>query len=149
MRHVAVLMGGLAVLAACGGRGGTHGETVVDATPPVVIAIYPRDEATGIAPTTLLHAWFDDRLDAATVNPATVLLYDGAGQRVSGNLSYNDLYQCWFDDVASWCGYTVEFRPVDPLVAAARYTAQLTSGIQNASGYPLASDFLWSFTTQP
>lgn len=147
-RQLLVMLSLLGLLSACGGGGGAS-EEVIDASPPVVLAVYPRPDATDIAPPMLLQGWFDDRLDAASVNNATFLLYDGAGQPVTGAVSYSDLYGCWFDDVTSWCGYTVEFAPTAPLQAATRYTAVLTSGIQNASGYSLTSDYLWNFTTLP
>lgn len=140
----------LGLLSACGGGGGGYeGEEVIDATPPVVLAVYPAADATGIDPPTLLQAWFDDRLDPASANTATFLLYDGAGQPVAGAVSYSDLYGCWSDGVTHWCGYTVEFAPTTPLQTATRYTAILTTGVQNASGYSLARDFLWTFTTAP
>ena len=147
-RHLIGALSFFGILSACGG-GGSHGEEVIDASPPVVLAVYPAPDAVDIEPPTLVQGWFDDRLDAASVTETTFLLYDGTGQPVAGTVSHSDLYGCWFDDTASWCGYTVEFAPTAPLKSATRYTAVLMSGIQNTSGYPLASEYAWSFTTRP
>lgn len=123
-------------------------ELPIDATPPKILGVFPNSDATDVEPPQWIQAQVDDQLDIVSVNSSTFLLYDGSGQLVAGTVTYSDLYQCWTDNVTSWCGYTIQFAPAIRLLAATQYTVVLKSQIKNTSGTSLASDYIWQFTTR-
>jgi hypothetical protein len=126
--------------------------TPVDATPPKVLALTPKPDATDATPWQLVQVTFDDPLDNTSVNASTVLLYDGSSQLVAGTVTYLDMYQCaGIEPTTSVvvCGYSIQYRSAAPLLAATKYTAVLKSQIKNTSGTPLGSDVIWHFTTSP
>lgn len=107
-----------------------------DTIPPTVIATDPTGGATGVSPHKPLFATFSEALDPATVNEATFLL-SGPGGAVAGTAGYDG------------GTHTASFTPDGPLAADSGYMAQLTTGIEDVAGNPLAADYVWSFTTGP
>jgi len=49
--------------------------------------------------------------------------------------------------VVTYSGSTASFTPSNNLLPGTGYTATITSGAKNADGFPLANDYVWSFTT--
>jgi len=156
MNRLLWILGLLFVLMGCGGSVEFYepppspppAELPIDATPPKILGVFPKSGATDVEPPQWIQAQVDDQLEIASVNSSTFLLYDGSGQPVAGTVTYSDLYQCWTDNVTSWCGYTIQFAPAVRLFAATQYTVVLRSQIKNTSGTSLGSDYIWQFTTR-
>lgn len=105
---------------------------VPDAIPPTVAAVIPAAGSAGIATTTAVQATFSELVKASTVTTSTFLLTGSAP--VSGTVGLS--------------GSTATFTPSSPLAYGTTYMARLT-GVQDLAGNALASDFVWSFTTEP
>jgi len=107
---------------------------VWDMLPPQVTATYPVTDATDVSPYFPITATFSKALDAATVTAATFTLEDALGP-VAGAVSYDAGTR------------TATFDPAAALAPQTRYTATLTTGVQDTHGIPMAADYVWSFTT--
>ncbi len=105
-----------------------------DMLPPQVTSTYPAADATDVYPYFPITATFNKALDAATVTTATFIL-ENAGGAVAGMVGYDAGTR------------TATFDPTAALDAQTRYTATLTTGIQETHGIPMAADYVWSFTT--
>jgi methionine-rich copper-binding protein CopC len=114
--------------------------TFTIALPPQVVSTTPAPGATndsiGVAPT----ATFSEALDEMTLDATTVLLTDADTNPVPFTISYD----------AS--AFRVTLTPQQLLQRGQTYTVTLKGGpaaphITDATGTPLADDFVWSFTT--
>jgi hypothetical protein len=110
------------------------------AVPPQVLSTTPAPGATndsiGVTPT----ATFSEALDPTSVNTSTVLLTDDDDDPVLVTVSYDAV------------NFTVRLTPQQLLQRGQTYTVTLKGApaadpITDATGTPLASDFVWSFTT--
>lgn len=99
---------------------------------PVVILTDPLNNAIDVALNQTVTADFSMMMDAATINTATFTLKAGT-TTIPGTVSYT--------------GTTASFNPTNSLVIGTVYTAAITNGAKNAAGTPLASDYVWNFTT--
>ncbi len=79
-----------------------------------------------------LTATFSGAMDPATINTTTFTLYQGAAP-VSGTVAYSSV--------------TAVFTPLIALAPLTPYTATITTGAKNLYGNPLATDYVWTFTT--
>jgi hypothetical protein len=105
-------------------------------TPPTVVSVAPPDLATGICPSTLVVATFSEAMLASTINATTFTLTAGTPPvAVAGVATYNASSD------------TATFTPSGPLALNTLYTATITTGAENLAGYPLASNYVWTFTT--
>ena len=100
-------------------------------TVPTVTSTKPANAATDVSISTTIQATFSDIMNAATINSSTFLVSGG----VTGTVTYDSISK------------TAQFRPVDDLAKNTTYTVTLTTGVRNALGNALTSDFTWSFTT--
>ena len=100
-------------------------------TVPTVISTIPADAATDVSLGTTIQAAFSDIMDAATINDSTFLMSGG----ITGTVTYNSISKI------------ATFKPLKDLSKKTTYTITLTTGIRNAMGNALASNFTWSFTT--
>jgi len=75
---------------------------------------------------------FSEAMDALTITSSTFTLKNGAVS-VPGSVSY--------------VGTTASFDPTSNLLSGTTYTATITTGAENVAGIPLASNFVWTFTT--
>jgi len=91
----------------------------------------PANAATDIFISTAIQATFSDIMDAATINGSTFLVSGG----ITGAVTYDSLNK------------TAQFKPDKDLSHNTAYTVTLTTGIRNALGNALASDYTWTFTT--
>ena len=107
--------------------------TVPNLTPPTVISTDPVNGATGVLITKKITATFSEAMDATTINTTTFLLKQGATS-ITGLVTY--------------AGTTATFSPVANLSFNTTYTATLTTGAKNLAGNALASNYVWTFTTQ-
>lgn len=104
-----------------------------DLVPPTVTATVPLANATGVSISAPMRATFSEPMDPATLTTATFRLSRGATP-VPATVTY---------DAPS---RTATLTPLAPLAFSAAHTADLTTGVRDAAGNPLAS-FAWSFTT--
>ncbi len=95
----------------------------------------PANGAVDVAVNQPLTATFSETLNCATVTASTFTVTGPGGTPVTGAVSCS--------------GTTATFTPAGVLVSNTLYTATLTTGITDAEGDPLASTFVWSFSTAP
>jgi hypothetical protein len=100
---------------------------------PVVIATDPLKNATGVPLNKTITATFNMAMDPLTINATTFTVKQGSTP-VAGTVTYSN-------------GNTAYFTPTLPLTLNAIYTATITTGVRNTIGTPLASNYVWSFTT--
>ncbi|WP_257172797.1 Ig-like domain-containing protein [Colwellia sp. M166] len=105
-----------------------------DVTAPTVTATDPLDNAINFALNRNLVVEFSEALEPSSVNSTSFTITDGV-TFVAGSLVY--------------AGTSVTFNPTDDLAANTLYTATLTTAITDLAtpANPLASDYIWSFTT--
>jgi hypothetical protein len=104
--------------------------------PPTVISVAPPNLAVDICPSTLVVATFSEAMLPATIiSPATTFTLAASGTPVAGTVTY---------DASS---YAATFTPTNPLALDTLYTATITTGAQDLAGDPLASNYVWTFTT--
>jgi methionine-rich copper-binding protein CopC len=103
-----------------------------DTTPPTVSFTDPADKDVAVAVGVLLHAAFDEPMDAQTLTAATFTVRQGTTP-VAGTVAYD--------------GLTATFVPSSALAAKATFTATITTGARDLAGNALAVDHLWTFST--
>lgn len=106
--------------------------TTIALVPPTVTATNPLNNASNVPLNKILTANFSVPMDASTISGTTFTLKHGATS-VAGNVSYS--------------GSTATFTPGANLLSATTYTATITTGAKNLAGTPLASNYVWTFTT--
>jgi len=122
------------VLFGCNGDG--------DSDPPVL----PRAQVDGVTPlprseTALVsapvRAVFAQTMDAASVNESTFTLVDPLRNPIPADVSYDDQT------------LTAILEPKADLLPGTAYRATLSGSVRSAAGFPLATDFVWTFLTSP
>jgi len=103
--------------------------------PPTVISVAPPNLSSGICPNTVVTATFSEAMKASTIDTTRFTLTGPGTTPVAGTVTY-----VASSDVAT-------FTPNSPLALNTLYTATITTGAQDLAGDPLASDYVWSFTT--
>jgi hypothetical protein len=81
----------------------------------------------------VLSATFSEAMSSATISATTFTLTATGGASVAGTVSYAD-------GVAT-------FTPSASLAYGTQYTATITNGATDLAGTPLASNYVWTFTT--
>src|SRR5262245_15823042 len=109
-------------------------------TPPQVVSVTPAAGATGVSTGVAPRAVFSEALDSTSVNASTVMLRDAANNLITASVSYSS------------SDFSVTLTPQQPLQPGQTYTMTLKGGsaaphITDATGTPLASNYVWSFTT--
>lgn len=99
---------------------------------PTVTATDPINNAINVALNQTVTANFSTIMDGSTINTTTFTLKQGT-TTIPGTVSYS--------------GTTASFNPTNSLVIGKVYTATITNGAKNVAGTPLASDYVWKFTT--
>ena len=115
----------------------TAGGTVVppvtsDVTAPTISTVVPAGNALSVAASTKLTVTFSEAMNASTINTTTVNLKQGT-TAVPGTVAYSN-------NVAT-------FTPSAALAGGKIYTATVTTGVKDAAGNALASNYTWNFTT--
>jgi Ice-binding-like/Bacterial Ig-like domain len=110
----------------------TDAGDVNDRVAPVVTSTDPPSAATGVVLDMKVSASFSEAMMASTLNPTTFTLKQGT-VAVAG--------------VVSTLGTTATFSPSGNLAPGTTFTATITTGATDLAGNPLASNHLWSFTT--
>ena len=112
----------------------TTGATA-DNTRPTVIFVNPADLAIGVPINTAVTATFSEAMNPGTIITANFTLTGPGGTTVIGIVTYNLL-----TDIAT-------FTPFSPLALDTKYTATITTGVQDLAGNHMLNHYVWSFTT--
>ncbi len=99
---------------------------------PTVTSTDPANNATGVFLNKIVTATFSAPMDPLTTTATTFTLKAGATS-VAGTVSYS--------------GTKASFKPTSALTASTIYTATITTGAKDVPGTPLASNYVWTFTT--
>jgi hypothetical protein len=102
---------------------------------PSVISANPVNGATGVATNQILVATFSEAMNSATISATTFTLTGPGATAVAGTVAY------------AVSGSAAVFTPTAALAANTLFTATITTGAQDLAGNPLASSFVWTFTT--
>jgi regulation of enolase protein 1 (concanavalin A-like superfamily) len=109
-----------------------------DTTPPQVSSVVPASGATGVSPTAVITALFNENVNSATVTSSTFQLRDASNNAVPGSVTYSSGSR------------TATFTPSEALGFSKTYTATVrggSTGVKDLAGNALATDKVWSFTT--
>ena len=98
---------------------------------PIITAVNPTNNATGVLLNTTVAATFSVPMNPATLTATTFSVKQGA-TTVSGTISYS--------------GSTATFTPSVALTSDAIYTATITTGARNVAGTTMANTYVWAFT---
>jgi len=104
-----------------------------DVITPAVTATSPVDTATGVIVNKTLTAIFSEAMDPLTITNVNFTLADDLTADVPGSVTYS--------------GFTATFNPTVDLSPDTTYTATISTVATDLAGNPLASDYVWSFTT--
>lgn len=99
---------------------------------PTVITTDPANNATSVPLNKTITATFSMPMDPLTLNNFTFIVNQGTNS-VAGTITY--------------AGSMVSFTPTVPLTPNTIYTVTITNGAKNLDGTPLASNYVWRFTT--
>jgi len=100
---------------------------------PTVISTVPANGANAVPVNTLVSATFREAMNPATIDAATFTLMGPGATPVAG--------------VVTYAGSRATFTPSGVLANNTLYTATITSGAKDPTGTPLATNFVWAFTT--
>jgi hypothetical protein len=103
-----------------------------DTLAPTVSSTVPAQSATGAAIGSKLTATFSEPMNPLTISTTTFTLKQGT-TTVPGTVNYQ--------------GANVDFTPAVNLLPGTLYSATITTGAQDLAGNGLATDHVWSFTT--
>jgi hypothetical protein len=103
-------------------------------TPPTVILTNPANLATDVPLNQIITATFSEAMDSATITTTAFTLTSASGP-VSGAVTYAAV------------GDMATFTPSADLTANTLYTATITTGVTDQAGNPMASNYVWTFTT--
>ena len=99
---------------------------------PALCSIFPASGAKGVAVDTVVSSVFSAVMSSASITESSFTLSGPSGE-VDGSVSYTD--------------NTAVFRPDSNLAFDTTYTVTLKDTITDDLGFPLETDFTWSFTT--
>lgn len=106
-----------------------------DVTRPTIVSTDPTNGSTNVAVSKTLSATFSEAMNASTINSSTFTLTGPGTTPVSGSVTYG--------------GNTAFFDPTLNLAINTTYTATITTGVTDAAGNHLATNYSWFFTTGP
>jgi hypothetical protein len=109
--------------------------TAVAAVAPTVTVTNPLDLATNVLVSVQPTAAFSKPMDGTTISGTTYTLKQGAAS-VAGNVTFDVLSN------------TATFTPTAALATNTLYAATVTTGVRDTTGMALASDHVWTFTTE-
>jgi hypothetical protein len=106
--------------------------TTLAAGVPFVVSVDPLNLATNVPLNQVISANFSETMDLLTINTSTFTVMNGATP-VLGTVNY--------------AGTTATFTPDVDLILGVTYTATITTGAMNLSATPIATDYVWTFST--
>lgn len=115
-----------------GNVSGKNTTPVPSTTSPTVIATNPVNAATGVALNQKVTATFNGAMDSSTINTTTMTLMQGSTS-VAGTVAYAS-------------GVAI-FTTSSNFVPNTVYTATISTGAKDLAGNALASNVVWSFTS--
>ncbi len=104
-----------------------------DTTPLTVQATYPKDNATGVAPTGRISVLFSDYVDTETLAGDMVVVRKAGGEALDGIFTY--------------AFNTLSFGPNEELEADTTYEVVLSGGLKDVMGNALAKEHVVRFST--
>lgn len=107
-----------------------------DVTAPAVTSVTPTSGATGVYVNSNISAVFNEAIKGTTLTASTVTASGSKSGLITGSISYN------------FTTRTVTFDPSSDLKDSETVTVTLTTGITDMAGNPLASNYVWNFTTR-
>ena len=99
---------------------------------PMVVSTDPANNETNVFLNKIVAVTFNVPMNPTTINGTTIMLKQGT-TAVAGVVTYSN-------NIAY-------FTPAAPLTANTVYTGTVTTGTMNLQGTPIASNYIWSFTT--
>jgi hypothetical protein len=111
-----------------------------DTAAPTVNSTVPANAATGVAINSAITATFSEAIDPLTMTTVTFTLMQGTTP-VPGTVTY----------VAAKATYAAiaTFTPASNLALNTVYTATITTAVTDLAGNALATNYVWSFDTNP
>jgi hypothetical protein len=100
---------------------------------PVVLSTVPVNGATGVPVNAVVSATFDEVMNGATFTAGTFTVTGPGATPVAGAITYS--------------GSTATFTPTNVLAASTLFTATITTGAKDLTGFGLAANYVWTFTT--
>lgn len=101
---------------------------------PSVSSTDPSNGLTGVELNKTITATFNMAMNPATlVDPATTFTVKQGTSIIAGTVTYS--------------GLTASFNPTIALTAGKEYTCTISTAAKNVAGVPMASDYVWKFTT--
>jgi len=100
---------------------------------PLVVTTTPANGALDVPIGQVLSATFSQTMNPSTMNTTTFTLSVTGGAAVSGIVTPSGTY--------------ATFMPNAPLLNSTSYTATVTTGATSLAGIPLATSYMWKFTT--
>lgn len=104
-----------------------------DTTSPTASSTNPENGATNVAVDSVITAVFSETMDASTITTDTFKVSDSNGN-IDGTVTYSET--------------TATFTPSSNLAYSTTYTVTITTGVKDASGNTISSDYSWNFTTE-
>ena len=128
------------VVAGCGGgdqgRDPILGTGGIAVPPPMVTAVAPVNNATGVAVNnTIITAAFSKDMNPATLNTSTFTVTCPASAPVAGTVAYMTASR------------VATFTAAGNLPFSTTCAATITTGATDTTGFALANNFVWTFTT--
>lgn len=104
-------------------------------TAPMVTSTAPLNLATNVPLNQIVTATFSEPMNPANINATNFTLQAAGGSALTGIVAYAAV------------GNTLTFTPAANLLPSTTYTATITTGVTSLSGAPLATAYIWTFTT--
>jgi hypothetical protein len=98
---------------------------------PHVVSIEPQRQRINVLPDATIEVTFDELIDTLSVSPISFRIFGRWSGPASGNRTVS--------------GNTITFTPNQPFFAGEWVTVNLSKGIKNTSGEPLAKGYAWNF----
>jgi hypothetical protein len=112
-------------------------KTVKDATPPTVKRVTPAENATGVAPSANVSAFFSEAMKASTIDNTTVKLRKaGTTTSVAASVAYDAVNK------------KAVLNPKSNLKAGATYVATVSTAARDVAGNALDQNKTWKFTVK-
>jgi hypothetical protein len=106
-----------------------------DTTAPEVVSTIPATAATGVPLNQAVSATFSEAMDPLTITTATFQLMEQGGSPIAGTVAYDPI------------NLIATLTPSTPLIGGTTYIATVTTGATDLAGNPLATNYVWIFTT--
>jgi hypothetical protein len=102
---------------------------------PRILSTIPANLAANVPLNQIVSATFSEPMNPTTIDSANFTLKNSGGVTVAGIVAYAAV------------GNTLTFTPAANLTPSTQYTATIATGVTDLSGTPLATAYIWTFTT--